>query len=234
MDYAWDMERRIAAEAHADARAAFMRRTYLHLAGAILLFALLETVLLQVVPRETIATMFASQGSWLVVLLVFMGVAWVADYWAQTAASPALQYAGLGLYVLAESVIFLPLLTIAELRAPGVIKSAGVMTLGLFGGLTVTVFLTKHDFSYLRSILTLACFISLGFIGLSMFGVVSLGSFFALAMIVLACGFILYDTSNVLHHYRTDQHVAASLALFASVALLFWYVIQYLMLKNRD
>ena len=43
---------------------------------------------------------------------------------------------------------------------------------------------------------------------------------------------ILYDTSNIMHHYRLDQHVAASLALFASVALLFWYILQLLM--NRD
>jgi FtsH-binding integral membrane protein len=39
----------------------------------------------------------------------------------------------------------------------------------------------------------------------------------------------------VLHHYRVGQHVAASLALFASVALLFWYILQLLMsLTSRD
>ena len=47
-------------------------------------------------------------------------------------------------------------------------------------------------------------------------------------------GYILYDTSNVLHHYRTDQHVAASLALFASLATLFWYMIRLLMILNDD
>jgi FtsH-binding integral membrane protein len=52
-------------------------------------------------------------------------------------------------------------------------------------------------------------------------------------MILLASGYILYDTSNVLHHYRTDQYVAASLALFAAVALLFWYVLRLLMELNR-
>jgi len=54
-------------------------------------------------------------------------------------------------------------------------------------------------------------------------------------MIALACGYILYDTSNILHHYRTDQHVAAALALFASVAVLFWYVIRLLIaLSGRE
>ncbi len=38
-------------------------------------------------------------------------------------------------------------------------------------------------------------------------------------MVVFASGYILYDTSNVLHHYRTEQYVAASLALFASVGI---------------
>jgi FtsH-binding integral membrane protein len=53
-------------------------------------------------------------------------------------------------------------------------------------------------------------------------------------MIALAAGFIVYDTSNVMHHYGTDQHVAASLELFASVALLFWYILRLFMATSRD
>ena len=49
-----------------------------------------------------------------------------------------------------------------------------------------------------------------------------------LACLVLAAGSILYNTSNVLHHYRTDQHVAAALNLFASFALLLYYVLMIL------
>jgi FtsH-binding integral membrane protein len=63
----------------------------------------------------------------------------------------------------------------------------------------------------------------------------SLGIFFMGAMVAFAAAYILYDTSNVMKHYRTDQHVAASLALFASVALMFWYMLQLLMsLSGRD
>ena len=60
----------------------------------------------------------------------------------------------------------------------------------------------------------------------------NLGNLFAGVMIALAAAYILYYTSNVLHHYRLDQYVAASLALFAAVALLFWYVLQLFM--SRD
>ena len=61
----------------------------------------------------------------------------------------------------------------------------------------------------------------------------NLGLFFSFAMVAVACAAILYHTSNVLHRYRTDQHVAAALALFASVALLFWYILQIFM-RSRD
>ena len=62
----------------------------------------------------------------------------------------------------------------------------------------------------------------------------SLGLFFSGAMVVLLCGYILYDTSNVLHRFGTNQHVAASLALFSSVATLLWYVTRILISMRND
>jgi FtsH-binding integral membrane protein len=235
MSYALDYsQHRIAAEASADARAAFIRRTYGHLAGAILAFAALETALIKMVPEETIFSMFSGRFSWMICLLAFMAVAWLADYWARSGASPLMQYAGLGLYIVAEAVIFLPLLYVAAyFAAPDVIPKAGILTLTIFGGLTVAVLVTRQDFSFLRAILSVGSFVALGIIVVSLFMGGGLGLWFSAAMVVLACGFILYDTSNVLHHYRTDQHVAASLALFASVALLFWYILQIFLASSR-
>jgi FtsH-binding integral membrane protein len=51
-------------------------------------------------------------------------------------------------------------------------------------------------------------------------------------MIGLAGAAVLYDTSNILHHYPKDKYVAASLALFASIAMMFWYVLRLFM--SRD
>ena len=45
-------------------------------------------------------------------------------------------------------------------------------------------------------------------------------------MIGYAGGVILYDTSNVLHHFPEDRYVAAALQLFAGIALMFWYVLR--------
>lgn len=83
-----------------------------------------------------------------------------------------------------------------------------------------------------RSILYFGGLAALGLIVVAILFQFALGPIVTYAMIALACGYILYHTSNILHHDRIGQHVAASLALFASVALLFWYVLQ-LFLSRR-
>ena len=164
-----------------------------------------------------------------------MAVSWIAERWAQSGASPQLQYMGLGLYVIAEAVIFLPLLYIAaHFGSPDVIPSAGIVTGLLFGGLTLVAFTSGRDFSFLGGMLKIGGLVALGVIVASILFGWSLGLFFTGLMILFAGGAILYNTSAVMHHYRTDQHVAASLALFASVALLFWYVLQGLMALSSD
>lgn len=111
---------------------------------------------------------------------------------------------------------------------------ASFLTMFIFVGLTIVVFATKADYSFIRSALWLGSIAALGVMIASAFLGFSLGLVFTAAMIVLMSGFILYDTSNILHHYRTNQHVGAALALFASVATLFWYMIQLVMMLGDD
>jgi FtsH-binding integral membrane protein len=226
--------------AEESARTTFIRRTYLHLAGAVALFVAIEALVFSVVPAEVLdsmlRTMLGNRYSWLIVLGAFMGVSWLARSWANSSTSQGMQYAGLFLYVLAEAVIFVPLLYVAQMLGGDVIASAGLLTLLVFGGLTAFVFVTKADLGWLGKYLFWAGLLAFGAIICMMFlNVTGMGLLFTVAMIGLASGYILYDTSNIMHHYRTDQHVAASLALFASVALLFWYILQLLMrLQSRD
>jgi FtsH-binding integral membrane protein len=236
MSYGYEYEMP-AALAAADSRATFIRRTYGHLAGAILAFIALTAFLLQLpgIDQFVLNMMFRSQYSWLLVLGAFMAVSWIADRWAQSETSRAMQYVGLGLYVVAWSVLCLPLLWMANTLYPGenIIPTAGILTLAVFGGLTAGAFITRKDFSYLGPILCVGSFIAFGFILASTLLGFSLGLVFCFAMVALASGYILYQTSQILHHYRTDQYVAASLALFSSVALLFWYILQ-IMMRSRD
>ena len=43
---------------------------------------------------------------------------------------------------------------------------------------------------------------------------------------------VLYDTSNIMHHYPQDKHVAASMALFASIAMMFYYILRLFMSRE--
>jgi uncharacterized protein len=118
---------------------------------------------------------------------------------------------------------------------PSVIPTAAILTLAVFGGLTLSVFVTKKDYSSLRPILCVGSLIALGVIVAGVLLGFNLGLFFSFAMVALMSGYILYYTSQVMLHYRTDQHVAAALALFAAVATLFWYILRIVMAtSSRD
>ncbi len=215
-----------------DARASFINRTYNHLMGAIVLFTLIEVGLFQSGYAESIARLLLG-GSWLLVLGAFMLVSWFASRVSLTSESKGAQYAALGGFVVAESIIFVPLLWLAELYAPGAIQSAAVVTLIGFAGLTAVAFVTRKDFSFLRGILMWGGVVALlAIVGGVLFGF-ALGTWFSVAMIGFAGAAILYDTSNVLHHFPEDRYVGAALQLFASVALMFWYVLQLFMSSRR-
>jgi hypothetical protein len=224
----------VAADSSPALRAQFLRRTYLHLGAAILAFAAL-TGLLVASPfaPALMQLMVGSKYSWLVVMVLFMGVSWLAQKWADSGASLSLQYAGLSLYVLAQAVIFVPLLWAANQMAPDIIPIAGLLTLGLFVALTAIVITTGVDFSFLRGALIIGGFVALGVIVASILFGFNLGILFSAVMVLFAGGSILYSTSAVFRSYRTDQYVSASLSLFASVALLFWYILRIVMSLRR-
>ena len=211
-------------------RAAFIRRTYTHLAVALLLFTGLEFYMVNSPFAEELAISMTGGMSWLLVLALSWR-SYIANKLALSGSSVQMQYLGLGLFIIAEDIVFLPLLFIASNYVGGIdlIPTAGLMTLLLVTGITATVFITKKDFSFMSGILSVGAFVALGFIVCSIIFGFSLGLIFSAVMILFAGGSVLYTTSNILHEFRTDQHVAASLSLFASVALLFFYIVQFLM-----
>ncbi|MBX3154741.1 MAG: US12 family protein [Deltaproteobacteria bacterium] len=229
-------------------RVRFIRLTYLHLFGAIgafagLLWAFFNVPALGKLLQPFVEFSLSGRWNWGVVLAAFMAVSYVADYWATHTESKAMHYLGLGLYVLAEAVIFVPLLVIVEVKTAGILARGGAdphivrdsayVTLGLFGALTASVFVTKKDFSFLRSGLALASGAALMLIVLSLAFGFNLGLAFSIGMVLLAAGYILFQTSQILAHHDPRQHVSAALELFSSVALMFWYVIR-IFLRARE
>ena len=225
----------VVAELPGEMKAGFIRRTYGHLALAIAAFAVLEALLISWGwGEQAMALLAVSRWSWLVVLGIFMGVGMLADRWAHSDSSREVQYVGLALYIVAEAIIFLPLIYTAQSIAPGVIESAAVITGALVAGISLVVFSTHKDFSFLAPAVKIGGMVALGIIIASIYLGDGLGIYFMGAMIVFAAVCILHTTSDVLHNYREDQHVAASLALFASIALMFWFMIQFLWSLGSD
>lgn len=188
----------------------------------------LEVVLFKSGLAEPIAKVMLS-FSWFIVLALFMGVSYLANRWAHSSTSRPVQYLGLALYVVAQAIIFVPLLyVVMGFSGDGIfaVYKAGVLSLFLLTGITAVVFITRKDFSFLGPILAIGGMVALGFIAVSLIFGFNLGTIFSLVMVAFAATSILFATSNVLHEYRPTQHVAASLSLFAGVALLFWYILQ--------
>ena len=213
-------------------RGEFYKKTYQHVAIAILAFMVLETLLLKLVPSEVIMWMLSGRFIWLFII----GLFWLGTTMSNKLAfSPSRQkqYLGLGFYVVLEAIIFLPMIVIAAAYSGGeMITQAAVITLFMFSGLTAVVFFTKTDFSFLRTAIIVGGFVSLGaIVGGAIFGF-NLGLWFSVGMVVLASASILYQTDQIKNQFGTEQYVGASLQLFASVMLLFWYVLRIFMSRK--
>jgi FtsH-binding integral membrane protein len=221
----------VVAKGEPQERAEFIRKTYLHLAIAVSAFILVETALIQSgVAAVLTQALTATRWGWLAVLGVFSLLGWFSRSLASKADSVSLQYGGLGLYVVIEAILMAPLIYLAStIYDPNIISTAGILTLLMFAGLTAVAFTTGKDFTFLGGALKIAGFVAIGIMICGAIFNFTLGLFFSIAMVGFAMAAILYDTSKIMHHYSKDQYVAASLELFASVALLFWYVLRILM-----
>jgi FtsH-binding integral membrane protein len=228
------------ASAPVNERVAFIRRTYAHVAGAVLAFVGLSAGLIAsgVADRLVIDMFMANRASMLILLVVFIGGSIAAQYMARSTKSVGTKYAGLTLYVLLYTLLFVPILTILSspnfLNKPQLPLQAGLVTLVVFGGLTFAVFASKKDFSFMGPFLAVCSFVALGVIIAALIWGFSLGIVFCALMVALFAGYIIYDTSNIIHHYNTNEHVAASMHLFGSIAMLFYYILMLFMHSNND
>jgi FtsH-binding integral membrane protein len=214
-----------------NSRSVFITRTYTHVVGGILGFILVELGLFESGAAAQIAQ-YMLGFNWFLILAAFMLTGWLATRTAQTSSSLGMQYFSYAVYVVAEALIFVPLLYIADAKAPGTIDSATLVTLLGAGGLMVVAHRTRKDFSFLRAILMWGGILALiAIVGGLIFGF-QLGTWFSVAMIGFAGAAVLYDTSNIIHYYPEDRYVSAAMQLFASIALMFWYMLR-LMQGNR-
>lgn len=228
------LDQHLLANAEQADRVEFYKKTYAHVAGGFLVFLLLEVIFLNTPAIVNLGLSMLSGWSWLIVLGLFMLVTTQAEKMVARAENRNMQYLGYFLYIVAEAFIFVPLLYLAIIQtgSTDLLVQAFSLTVALFAGLSAMVFFTNKDFSFLRGAIVMGGVIAMGLIVAGMIFGFNLGLWFSVAMVALAAGTILYQTSNLKYKYDKSQYVLASLGLFASFMLLLWYIIRIFM--SRD
>src|SRR5437763_830687 len=106
---------------------------------------------------------------------------------------------------------------------------------GSFGGLTVYVFASKKDFSFMRGMVTtgLIVVVLASLLNFFIVGSGALGFAVAVAALLLFSGFVLYDTSNIIRRYPTNEYVAGALALYLDAFNIFLALLRILNAGRR-
>jgi uncharacterized protein len=233
-------------------RVSFLRKTYAHLGVALILFAGITAALFKFAPGLTwkMSTLFGTSifgmlGLILILVFLMAGSEWLASH----SESKAIQYTGLLLGIGLQVFMLLPLIWLLMLKfgkpadlisasgklvphmsatATSILVQAVVITLTIFIGLTLVVFISKKDFSFMRGGLVVFSFALLGIALASIMFGFSLGALFAGAIVLLMAGYILYETSVIMKDYPPTAHVAAALTLFVTVATMFRAILRIL------
>jgi FtsH-binding integral membrane protein len=215
----------------AEVRTAFMGRVYARLVAGVAAFVLIELYLFTSGLAVAI-TEFVFSTSWLLILGGFMVVSWLANSVALRATTPGSQWGGYLLLVAANALIFAPMLVIAEVQVPGTVAAAGQYSIAGFVILSVIAHRSARDFTWLGATLRWFGVLALVAIVIAVVTGSALGTWFSLAMIGFAGAAILYETQVILRETPPGRETVAAMALFSSLALMFWYVLRLLMSRR--
>jgi len=115
-----------------------------------------------------------------------------------------------------------------------VIQEALILTVVIFGALTLYVVTSKKDFSFLSGFLITGLIVTIvgSLLNAFLFQSPMMEFIIAGGGVILFSGFILYDTSNILRHYDVEDYTSATLALYLDILNLFLFLLR--LLSSRD
>ena len=213
---------RTAADATVSERMGFIRKVY-SLFFAAILFAIGGVMTGFAFPPLMIA---AAEHPWIALIVLIGGV-----LGAQAVRHvPGVNLFALFAFTTLTGIVISPLLYIVSQTNPASIFQAGVLTVGIFGGLTAYVFISRKDFSFLRGMVTVGLIVVVlaAFLNVLIIGSSALGFAISAAVLLLFSGYVLYDTSNIIRRYPTNEYVAGALSLYLDAFNIFLALIRLL------
>ncbi len=209
-------------------KVSLLAKTYLLLSIGFLLMAAGTVVGLQFLPQ------LLSLGKWIYVLLS-LGVTIGSMFLALINQKNTLGYIFFGLFTFTVGFFDAPAIAVI-FSSPSLIvifKQAFLLTALITGSITVYIFITKKDFSFLGGFLFTGLVLVVIMAVISLFWKNDTLTFLMSGMGALVfSGFILYDTSRLIHEKGTPVEIA--IALFLDIVNLFWSLFNLLNLINRE
>ena len=215
-----------AAQASLEERTGFIRKVYaLFFLG--IFFAIAGVFVGFAVPELRSAIVYHP----FIAMLVMIG----GVYGAQAVRhQPVLNVAALFGFTTLTGIIMSPVMAFFAATNPNSVLQAAVLTVGIFGGLTAYVFVSKKDFSFMRGMVTTGLIIVVLSVLLNIFIVSSAFGFaISVAALLLFSGFVLYDTSNIIKRYPTNEYIAGALSLYLDAFNIFLALLRILNAGRR-
>lgn len=173
-----------------------------------------------------------SMGMWLVFMVVFIGGPFAINAARRGDAAIWMTFAWAGLV----GFLLSPLVA-AYLALPGgssIVMNALGGTAALFVGLSAVALTTKKDFSFMFSFLAAGVIVVLLAIVANLFLQIPLLSLTISAVaVLLMSGFILYDTSRMIHDGAANP-VYITVSLFANIVVLFTHLLNLMSFFGGD
>ena len=211
------------ADSSQDVRTTFIRKVFTLLFGSIL-----TTVIAGYVASGFIQT--------IIPLMPIIGIATFVCFLGLlfTKQIPVVNAALFFLFAILQGAIIGPYLTILEARLPGIPAEAAWLTLSVFGALTLYVFASKKDFSFMGGFLMVAV-VCLLVAGIVMFFVHAawLSMVYSVVGVLIFAGFVLYDTSQIMLRLQPGDEMTGAISLYLDFLNLFMFILR-LLTNRRD
>ena len=116
------------------------------------------------------------------------------------------------------------------------VLQAVILTFTIFVGLTLFTMQTKYDFSAWAPFLfgSLWVLIGVGLVNIFVPFSRAVDGVYASLIAIVFCGFIIFDTHNILHNCSPEDYIVASVDLYLDVLNLFLAILRILKNSQSD